>query len=74
MILYINELPNEIIEDNSNNETTLYIKLKKKNRGKIQNNGVWSANHHIAWSLDVAVLLRRIWICGQYSKLLLIDL
>lgn len=30
MILYINELPNEIIEDNSNNETTLYIKLKKK--------------------------------------------
>lgn len=40
MILYINELPNEIIEDNSNNETTLYIKLKKKNRGKIQNNGV----------------------------------
>lgn len=30
MILYINELPNEIIEDNNNNETTLYIKLKKK--------------------------------------------
>lgn len=30
MILYINELPNEIIEDNSNNETTLNIKLKKK--------------------------------------------